>query len=308
MRKLYISLLLSGAFSALHAQMPTDALMMPKQNWCTIAQYSTTSWDEYWQGETKRSNSNIGTFTSQNVMVMTNYGITDRLNILVGIPYVWTKSTASYLDGQSGIQDLSAWLKYQPWSKKWAGGSEFKTQVTGGLSTPVSNYVADFLPFAIGLHAKTASARGILNFTHKTGLYVTAQGGHTWRSNINVDRDAFMFHDELINSDEMPVPNVFDASARLGFINKRIQAEVWYEYFTGLSGDDIRFNEMPQPTNKMQAAGAGVFAKYYIIPAIAVQASYFQVLSGRNVGQGTTIAAGVNYLFKLNSGEVSAPK
>lgn len=301
MRKHYISLGLLWAFSlSVSAQTPTDGLMMPQKSWCTLVQYSSTQWEDYWQGETQRSNLNLGTFTAQNVMIMPNYGITDHLNVMAALPYVWTKSSASYLDGQNGVQDLSLWLKYQAWGKKWSSGSEFKAQVSGGLSTPVSNYVNDFLPFSIGLRSKTASLRGVLNFTHKTGLYATAQGGHTWRSNVEVDKDSYLFNNELINSNEMPVPNVFDGSARLGFINKHVQAEVWYEYFTGLTGDDIRYNEAPQPTNKMQAAAVGIFGKYFIIPnKIAVQASYAQVLSGRNVGKGATVSAGATYQFSI---------
>lgn len=301
MRKHYISLgLLWAFFLSVSAQTPTDGLMMPQKSWCTLVQYSSTQWEDYWQGETQRSNLNLGTFTAQNVMIMPNYGITDHLNVMAALPYVWTKSSASYLDGQNGVQDLSLWLKYQAWGKKWSSGSEFKAQVSGGLSTPVSNYVNDFLPFSIGLRSKTASLRGVLNFTHKTGLYATAQGGHTWRSNVEVDKDSYLFNNELINSNEMPVPNVFDGSARLGFINKHVQAEVWYEYFTGLTGDDIRYNEAPQPTNKMQAAAVGIFGKYFIIPnKIAVQASYAQVLSGRNVGKGATVSAGATYQFSI---------
>jgi len=299
LRHLLPTLLLTGFALTASAQSPTDGLMMPKGSWCTLLQYSHTQWDEYWQGETKRSNSNLGTFTAQNVMLMPNYGITDRLNVMAALPYIWTDSD-SYLEGQSGVQDLNIWLKYQAWGKKWGGGSEFKAQATGGISAPLSKYQNDFLPFSIGLRSKTASLRGVLNFTHRTGLYATAQGGHTWRSNVKVHRDSYLFNDELINSNEMPVPNVFDASARLGFINKHLQAEVWYEYFTGLTGDDIRYNEMPQATNKMQAAAAGIFGKYFILPnKLAVQASYSQVLSGRNVGQGATISGGVTYQFQL---------
>lgn len=308
MRKHYFTLGLLVAFSLpLFAQSPTDGLMMPKKSWCTLLQYSNTQWDEYWEGENKRSNSNLGTFTAQNVMLMTNYGITDHLNVMAAMPYVWTGSD-SYLQGQRGVQDLSVWLKYQAWGKKWSGGSEFKAQATGGLSTPASKYENDLLPFSIGLKCKTASLRGVLNFTHRSGLYATAQGGHTWRSNVDVHRDSYLFNNELINSDEMPVPNVFDASARLGFINKHLQTEVWYEYFTGLTGDDIRYNEAPQATNKMQAAAVGIFGKYFIIPnKIAVQASYSQVLSGRNVGQGATLSVGATYQFQLPSRTAAQP-
>jgi hypothetical protein len=297
-RYLLSSLLLSLALSA-SAQSPTDGLMMPKGNWCTLLQYSHTQWDEYWEGETRRSNPNLGTFSAQNAMLMTNYGITDRLNAMAALPYIWTDSD-SYLEGQRGVQDLSIWLKYQVFEKKWGSGSTFKAQATGGASAPLSRYENDFLPFSIGLRSQTASLRGVLNFTHRTGLYATAQGGHTWRTNVKVHRDAYLFDDELIYSNEMPVPNVLDASTRLGYIKRRLQAELWCEYFGGLTGDDIRYNEMPQATNRMRAAAAGVFGKYYLIAnRLALQASYGQVLSGRNVGKGATLAAGASYLFKL---------
>ena len=298
MRKLYLAVVLLTAVSHIaSAQMPNDGLMMQKRQWCNLIQYTHSSWDEYWEGANKRSNSNIGTFTNQNVMLMTNYGITDNLNVMAGLPYIWTDSD-SYLDGQSGLQDLGLWVKYQPYKTALAGG-EFKVQVTGGASLPVTDYVPDFLPFSIGLQSKTASLRGIVNYTHGSGFYITAQAGHTWRSNITIDREAYLYEDQLYYTDEMSVPNMFDATGRLGYIKNKIQAEVTLDYFTGLSGDDIRYNEMPLPCNKMQATTAGIFAKYFIWRGLAVQASYGQVLSGRNVGQSTTFAGGFTYFFTL---------
>lgn len=300
MRTTLLVLFLITVFSfVLSAQTPNDGIMMPERNWCNVLQYSHSSWDNYWEGATKRTNENIGTITTQSAMLMSNYGISDHLNILAGLPYVWTDSDISYLNGQKNIQDLSVWLKYQVYGHTFQSGSAFKAFATGGLSTPVSNYVPDFLPFSIGLQSKTASLRGILHFSLKNGLYATAQGGHTWRSDMTTDREAYLFHDELIYSNEVPVPNMVDASGRLGFLNKKIQAELWYEYFTGLSGDDIRYNDMPFPSNKMRAASAGFFAKYYF-GHLAVSASASQVLSGRNVGQGTTVTGGIFYFFAFS--------
>lgn len=302
MRKLYIlSVFLTAISQISFAQMPADGLMMRKGLLCILGQYSHSSWDEYWEGENKRSNLNLGTYTNQNVMVMGNYGIADNLNVMLGAPYVWTGSD-SYLSGQSGVQDLSLFLKYQPFSTEMAGG-EFRVQTTGGASIPLSDYVPDFMPFSIGFHSKTASLRGILNFTHGSGFYVTAQAGHTWRSNIELDRDSYLFDNEQFETDEVPVPNLFDATGRLGYIiDDKLQADVFFDYFTGTSGDDIRYNEMPIPTNKMQATTAGVFAKYFVWRGLAVQASYSQVLSGRNVGQSTTIAGGFTWFFQVGKG------
>ncbi|MBN8678591.1 MAG: hypothetical protein J0M29_10225 [Chitinophagales bacterium] len=296
-----ISTLLLGltAGLSLSAQSPTDGLMMPQGQLCILGQYTNSQWENYWQGETKRSNSNLGKVSTQSAMLMANYGITSNLNVMLGLPYVWTGSTKSYITGQKGLQDLSLFLKYQILEREALGGA-FKIQTTGGLSTPVSNYTNDLMPFSIGVHSKTASLRGIVNYTANFGLYVTAEVGHTWRSNVTVDRDSYLFHDELVESDEMPVPNVLDYSARIGYIKSRLQAEVWYDAFTGLTGDDIRYNEAPQATNKMAAGQVGVFAKYFITKRFAPLASVSQVLSGRNAGESLTWAAGFTYFMDVN--------
>ncbi len=308
MRKIYFLMALFAAvWQTAWSQSPNDALMMPKHQLCILGQYTHGSWDEYWEGETKRSNSNLGTVTNSNVLLMGNYGITDRLNVLLGLPYVWTDSD-SYLEGQHGIQDLMLFVKFQALEKAAMSG-RFKVQVTGGLSTPITKYVPDFQPFSIGAQSKTASLRGILNYTADMGLYITLQGGHTWRSNADIDGEAYLFEDQLYYGSTVPVPNVLDGSARLGFINSRIQAEVWGERSTGLTGDDIRYNSAPFLTNKMQWTAVGVFAKYYVTKQLGISASYSQVLSGRNVGQSTTISGGVNYFFTLHKESgVQAPK
>ena len=230
---------------------------------------------------------------------MGNYGITKNLNAMIGLPYVWTSSDVSYITGQKGLQDLSVFVKYQALEIEAAGGA-FKVQATGGLSTPVTNYTPDLLPFSIGLHSQTASLRAVVNYTADFGLYVTAQAGHTWRSNTTIDHNSYIFDNKLIYSDEMPVPNVFDYSARLGFIKPRYQAEVWYDAFTGLSGDDIRYNEAPQASNKMAAGQVGFFAKYFITKRLGLLASISKVLSGRNVGEALSWTAGATYFLDIN--------
>lgn len=298
MRQLYLSifLLLCGKISA---QSPTDGLMMPQGQLCILGQYSNSKWENYWQGQTKRSNLNLGELTTQSALLMANYGICKELNVMVGLPYVWTDASVSYIAGQKGLQDLSVFLKYQAFEVEGLGGA-FKLQGTGGLSAPVNNYTPDLLPFSIGLHSKTASLRAIFNYTADFGLYVTAQGGHTWRGTTKLDRDAYILDNELIYSDVMPVPNVFDYSARLGFIKPRFQAEVWYDAFTGLSGDDIRYNEVPQASNKMAAGQVGVFAKYFVLKRLGILATVSQVLSGRNVGESLTWTVGATYFLDIN--------
>ncbi len=304
MRNKYLFLLLLLATAA-SAQSPNDGLMMPQGQLCILGQYTNSAWKNYWEGENKRENQNLGTVRTQSALLMSNYGISNKLNVMIGLPYVWTKASASYIAGQKDLQDLAVFLKYQAFEKAVLKG-KIKLQATGGLSTPVTNYPGDFLPFSIGLQTKTASLRAILNYTADMGLYATAQAGHTWRSSMTTDRDSYIFDNALIYSDEMPVPNVFDYSLRLGFIKPRFQTEIWFDAFTGLSGDDIRYNEAPQPTNKMAAGQVGWFGKGFINKRWGVLATVSQVLQGRNVGKSLTWTLGSTYFLDINKKETAA--
>ena len=278
------------------AQSPTDGLMMPKGTLCSMVGYSKGSWDNYWEGENKRTNGNLGTFTSQNVMAMGALGVTDKLNVMVALPYVWTSSSASYLDGQKGLQDLSAWLKYRFVEKKGSFG-ELKVFATVGGSIPTTNYVADYLPFSIGLHTKTASGRLIVNY-NKSGFYVNAQGGATLRSNVKIDRNSFIFKDKLYESDVMPVPNAADGSLTLGYLSSRFQTAVSLDRFGCLSGDDIRYNDAPILTNKMASTSVNWFGRINL-GHLSLIINAGKVLKGRNVGEATSFGGSVLYWFQV---------
>ncbi len=276
------------------AQMPHDAIYMSKGAVCVAAMYGKSTWTDYWENSLKRSNSNIGTHTTQNVMLMPAIGITNRLNVILSLPYVWTETSAGNLLGQKGLQDLSGWLKYRILSTHG-----FSLHAVAGASLPVGNYVPDFLPMSIGLQCRTVSGRLIANYKHpKTGLYLNAHGTYLWRSNINVDRDAYQADGRVYNTDEVSVPNAYDAGLRLGILRKKWQTELWAERSSCTQGDYIRRHDMPFPTNNMQAPTVGWYGK--VQPKnIGVNARVGYVTDGRNVGQSTSFMVGVLYLFKL---------
>jgi hypothetical protein len=301
--KLFIvcALLFLFAHPIAFAQTPTDGLMMGKGYICTVFNYSQGNWQQYWEGPLKRKNENIGTLTTQQFTLMSAYGIGKNLNIIAGLPYVWTQASDGQLAGQRGFQDVSAWLKYRFFRTDVPLG-KFSTFAVLGGSLPVTNYVPDFLPMSIGLGAKTASLRGVAHYKMDKGFYLTAQGGYTRRSNIFIDRDVYQYDGKLYYTHEVQVPNMFDATGKLGFLNNTFQTEIFMDYFTALSGDDIRRNDMPFPTNKMLASSIGWFGKYtYKTHAgdISTTAQVSRVLNGRNVGQTTMFTVGAQYAFQL---------
>ena len=144
---------------SLGAQTETDALFMAKRNLCGGFIYGNSSWNKYWEGTFYRDNANLGTFKSQSVMAMANYGISNTFNIIASAAWVQNRVTAGTLIGQKGIQDLNVYLKKELLAKDIKG---FNTSLVavGGVSAPMSNYVADYLPLSIGMRSKTAEGFG----------------------------------------------------------------------------------------------------------------------------------------------------
>jgi hypothetical protein len=255
--------------------------------------YGSSSWKEYWENTLKRENLNIGTHTTQSVMPMIAAGITDKLNVIVGLPYVSTKASAGNLMGQKGFQDLSLWVKY-----KMLDDGGLSLHAIGGASTPVSDYVPDFLPMSIGLKSKTATGRLLANYQHKSGLYLTAHGSYSGRSNINVDRDAYLAHGKMYHTDEVAMPNTTDAAFRLGYLKGAVQVETFIERNACVEGDNIRRNDMPFPTNNMRMTLVGAYAKFQP-KNIGFNARVNYVTDGLNVGQSFGYSIGL--LYQINN-------
>ncbi|MBN8821717.1 MULTISPECIES: hypothetical protein [unclassified Spirosoma] len=277
------------------AQMPNDAIYMGKKQLCVAGMYGYSSWSQYWENTLKRENFNIGTHTTQSVMVMPAYGISNRVNVILSLPYVWTSTSAGNLMGQHGIQDLAAWLKFKVVK---AGG--FSLNAIVGGSVPIGNYVPSFLPMSIGLQCRTFTGRLLASYREpKTGVYLTAHGSYGWRSNITIDQNSYQADDRVYNTDQVRVPNTYDAAVRLGVQRKGWQTEVWAERSSCLSGDNIRRNDMPFPTNNMQATTVGWYGK--VQPRnIGVNARVGYVLDGMNVGQSTSYMVGLLYQINFN--------
>jgi hypothetical protein len=286
-----IAFILTATISLI-AQMPHDAIYMPKKTICIAATYTNSSWKNYWENTLKRDNANMGTHTTQSFMPMAAIGITDKLNAIVALPYMTTSTSAGNLRGQKGLQDASAWLKYKMIEK-----NGFSAHGIAGASVPVGKYLPDFLPMSIGLQTKTATARLLANYTHKSGLYATAHTSYIMRSSIKIDRDAYQAFEKILNSNVVAVPNALDAAARIGYWKKGIQVEVFYENFQCTGGDNIRRNDMPFPTNNMQATSVGFYAKYQP-KNIGANVRVSQVTSGLNVGETLSLSAG--FLYQIN--------
>jgi hypothetical protein len=279
------------------AQTEQDALMMPERSLCVagIAGYNSST--NYWEGTFKRDNANIGRLSTTSGMLMLSYGLNKNVNIMASLPYVSTKGSRGILKGLNGLQDAGFFVKWRPVQKK-LGKQNISVFGVGGFSTPTNDYNIDFLPMSVGLGSSVLSARLIVD-VQRSKFFTTLSGGYLYRSNVKIDRPAY-YTTRQINSNEVEMPNAGSFQFRTGYRSKKLIAEASLSNMTTFGGFDIRKNDMPFVSNKMNSTNAGVEAKFY--PGdekLGFNASVWHTLKGRNVGQATGYTAGILYTINF---------
>jgi hypothetical protein len=282
------------------AQTPLDGLMMPKGEICLAIVYENTAWDRYWEGSTIRVNQNIGTFTKQMGMPMIVGGITDKVNVILSLPYVKTAASAGQLTGAEGIQDFGISVKALLLEKSIGKG-----KLTGfsnlSLSTPASNYLSDYMPFSLGFGANELGIRAIGKYELDKGPYFRASYAYLNRGTTQADREYYFSNGSFYTS-TMDVPDAFQGQVTVGswMFNKKLRVEASLTTIRSASGDDIRTYCMPLPTNKVDFDRIEGFAQYYFKTngGFGLIASYQKAISGRNMGQFSGYGLGITYQFK----------
>lgn len=295
---LYASL---GILSIAHAQTPLDGLMMPKGEVCIALQYEQITWDRYWEGSTIRVNQNIGTFSRQMGMPMIVGGITDKVNVILSLPYVKTGASAGQMAGVQGLQDFGISVKTLLLEKSMGKG-----KLTGfsnlSFSTPASNYLSDYMPYSLGFGARELGIRGIGKYELSKGPYLRASYAYLNRGTTQAEREFYYAKGPFYTS-TIDVPNAFQSQVTLGswLFNYRLRVETSLTTIRSTSGDDIRTYCMPLPTNKVNFGRLEGFAQYYFKKngkGFGLIASYQQAISGRNMGQFSGYGFGLTYQFK----------
>ncbi|HEY0058748.1 MAG TPA: hypothetical protein VGB56_06410, partial [Flavisolibacter sp.] len=245
--------------SLVRAQTESDAIMMFKNNICFGPTFSYSSWTNYWEGTHKRDNANLGKVSTKAYTIMANYGISNTLNVMVGLPYIQTKASAGQLHSMNGVQDFSLWLKWQPVQKE-IGKGIFSLFTLGGYALPASSYNADFMPLSIGSGSKSLSIR-VMGDYQLDNWFATASATYVRRENIKIDREAY-YTTEMHYTNEVKMPDAAQFNFRAGLRTGRWIAEAVANNATTLGGFDITKNNMPFPSNRMNMTTVGAHFKY----------------------------------------------
>ena len=278
-----------------------DGILMPRKTLSLGVIYGHESWDEYWEGGLKRSNANLGTVTTQSLGLAGHYGVTDRLTIVSMLPYVWTRASEGTLHGLSGVQDLTVAAKYRLLTTPFTGHGTLSAVVVGAAGLPASDYTPDFLPLSIGLGSRRASTRFTLHFESHGDWFLHGTAARTWRNQVKLDRVAYFTDGQLYLTDRVAMPGVFDWKVSTGVRKKRIYIPVSIVQQRTLGGGDIRRQDMPFVSNRMDFTKAEASLMYGLtVPTdFAIQVGASTTLRGRNVGQATALTVGAFHTFRF---------
>lgn len=297
-----VSLLVTFALfpSSALAQTIDDGIMLEKGGLLAGGVFTHDRWDEYWEGTLRRNNGNIGTLTTNTNVWVANYGLTRKLNIIGTVPHVWTSASRGVLHDASGFQDLTLAAKYSFFDRAATRIGSVRAIAVVSAGIPMSDYTPDFYPLSIGSQSKRLTGRGTLHVQTAAGWFVSGSGAYTMRSSVTLDRPYYFTENQLFLTDEVDMPNVFDYVANAGFMKRRLMAAFMFSQQRTLGGGDIRRQDMPFVSNRMNFSRVGgqVMAPVPYLENLVVQLGYAYTIDGRNVGQSSTVTAGLLFQFR----------
>jgi hypothetical protein len=196
----------------------------------------------------------------------------------------------------SGFQDLAVAVKYRLLEGRIAPGT-LRLFAVASSGTPMTNYTPDFYPLSIGSGSLRATARGTVSLERSNGWFVNGSTGYTVRADVTLDRPYYFTNNVLTFSDTVDLPNVLDYTAGLGYGRSGVMAAIGVNQQWTLGGGDIRRQDMPFVSNRMNFAriNAMVMAPIPKVDSVSLSFAYGYVVKGRNVGQSKSFSGGVVY-------------
>jgi hypothetical protein len=285
--------------SLLHAQTAEDGIMLGGRQLCTGVFFSYDYWNHYWEGTLNRTNGNLGTVTTRTAFWTGNYGVNNRLDIIATVPYVWTAASQGVLHPQRGFQDFSLVAKYKVISIPVKKFGAVRAIVVVSGSVPMSGYTPDLEPLSIGTQSSTIAGRGTLNYLGKNGLYINGSTAYTFRSNVTLDRSSYYTNGQLYFSNQVAMPNQFEYTVSAGYRKNDTTLTGSFTQQQTRGGGDIRRQDSPFVSNRVNFSKAG-FTLTYPIPRVRALQYWFiysNTFDGRNVGQSNTLTTGLLYTF-----------
>ncbi len=262
MRKHFHSAIFTFLSLGCFGQSPVDGFFKGKGHYEAVVGGGFSLNGNFYAGTDKVALTRKGIYTN----LFLAAGVTGRLDVYANIPYV-------AVNGEGDLQDGSIYIKYKILEKPLSSGS-FSISLAAGYSTNLTDYQTEGGD-AIGQQAQVLDIRPVLHYARNSGWFYTLQGGY--------------------QSKGAPVPNSMAIGAKVGKAGEKNYFDIWYDFQNAFGGLDYRGTPAPSTFRELGVSYQRVGATYYrpLLPWLGAFVGTSYAITGRNVGQGPGMSAGV---------------
>jgi len=279
-----------GYVNTAHSQSPISGFMQGKGKGNISVSYSSEKYDKVYL--VPQETDGVPVFNEvqlNSTNLYATYGVSDKLDLVLSVPYIQAEGSASqdvlnnlnFSNERSGFQDVSFYLKYNPYYHNF-GKSSLRLIGAVGLKTPLSDYRADEglqSIIAIGNRSTTVSGLGLAMFKMDNGVFASGQFGVNLASN--------------------DVPNSITSELKLGYAASKFYGDAYIAGQKTNGGVDILGEGFqgffPATTVNYTKVGVNLYTPLYKDFGLAAGAS--TLVAGRNIGKATGYYGAVVYKF-----------
>ncbi len=273
------------------AQSPLSGFMKNKGEGAVVVSYSSEKYDEVFLVPAKIDG--VPVFNEVEVSSISlygEYGITDKLNVILNVPYIKAEGSASeqvlanngFENTRKGLQDLKLYLKYDLTSFDFSN-ARLNFMGAVGVETPIGDYaVNEGLQsiIAIGNRSTTVNATGIFMYKMNNGFFTTGQLGYS------------------IKSDE--VPNALLSEFKIGYAASKFYVDAFVaNQLSDKDGVDILGEGFTGffPATRVNYTRVGVNGYLPLAAGFGLTGGVNAFVEGRNLGKSKGYYGGLAYSF-----------
>ena len=258
------------------AQGLVDGFMQGEGRVSASAAYSFERFDSFYSGrDLVDPPEDLGSITTQSVNLYIAGGVTDFLDVVVNLPFIWAFGEGAVPPPDQGdLQDLSLFAKARPFHERTSllGRGTFSIITAAGVQIPIVDYVEN-AAVSVGTGTTNLDGRLVAQYQWQFGLFASVQSGFLWRSS--------------------EAPSIVPVVAKLGYGARFLFAQVFFEHQEALRGTDV--GEGSFPSNGVSFTRVGIDGYVPLFGGLGLSAGFAGILDGRNVGRAYRVSGGLNY-------------
>ena len=241
--------------------------------------YTRESFDEFYLGTQKTPIAirKLDRIVIESVNLYAAYGVSDKLDVVVNLPYISSQSRRLDSDmkvRERNLQNAAAVVQWHAYRAPCRGGTLSATGAVG-VSTPLSGYSTNLI-YGIGNQSSHLNPSLLLQYQFANGLFATGQSGYSFRSHL--------------------VPDAVLLAAKVGYVGAHFYADASLTNQTSTSGIDIGgpgFTPARFPETRVNTTNLGISVYAPVAGPVGLSVSGGTRLDGRNAGALRWYSAGL---------------